>query len=387
MALLLDRLFSSVALSHMAVDLLNGQRAVLLAYWSVPFGLNNAALALISTIYVVIGALLQPIFGYISDRIGPRWIVVGGVLWISIFFIIAVFTPGKDALFFLLAASLGSASFHPAGTMQATDRGHTHFSGRETTATAYFFVFGQTGYFFGPIVGGPLLDRFGPPGLLPLAVVGLMVGLSAARQMRVSPHDKNIPLSETPRLINPNRIKLTFLPLVLFLVLAAFQGWVQQNMITFVPKYLLDLGQNASVYGVIAGLFMGGSAIGNALAGHLADHYGKRLITIGSFALSGLPILMISHIGWSPWLFALAPLAGALTGAPYPIIVVLAQRMVPGKMALASGLILGFLFSSGALGTWFTGYLADIWGFPFIFQMTAGLAFIAAVFSLSLIDQ
>jgi hypothetical protein len=52
MPLLLDSLFSSIALGHLMVDLLNGSRPVLLAFLSGPLSLTNANIALISTLYV-----------------------------------------------------------------------------------------------------------------------------------------------------------------------------------------------------------------------------------------------------------------------------------------------------------------------------------------------
>jgi hypothetical protein len=41
MALLIDRLFSSIAMGHLIIDILNGQRAVLLTYWSGPYHLTK----------------------------------------------------------------------------------------------------------------------------------------------------------------------------------------------------------------------------------------------------------------------------------------------------------------------------------------------------------
>jgi MFS transporter, FSR family, fosmidomycin resistance protein len=170
MSLLFDRLFSSVALSHLFVDILNGQRAVLLAYLSGPLGLTNATLGLVSTTYVVSAAFIQPFFGHLADRTGPRWVVAGGVLWMAFFFSLALITPGSLALALLVLASLGSGAFHPAGTMQATLSGRTLYAGKETTATAFFFVFGQMGHFAGPVLAGPLLENFGTWGLLCLVL-------------------------------------------------------------------------------------------------------------------------------------------------------------------------------------------------------------------------
>jgi hypothetical protein len=58
--------------------------------------------------------------------------------------------------------------------------------------------------------------------------------------------------------------------------------------------------------------------------------------------------------------------------------VVLAQRIISGGMALASGLILGFIFSSGALGMLLTGPLAENYGFPTVLVLTTGLVLLAA---------
>ena len=107
MSLLFDSLFSSIALGHLMVDLLNGSRSVLLAYLSEPLGLTNANIALISTLYVWTASITQPVFGWLTDRFGPRWLAAGGLVWMMIFFMLAMFLPGKESLFLLVIASLG----------------------------------------------------------------------------------------------------------------------------------------------------------------------------------------------------------------------------------------------------------------------------------------
>lgn len=175
--------------------------------------------------------------------------------------------------------------------------------------------------------------------------------------------------------------------IVALAVVAILQAWTQQNMITFVPKYLKDLGQAPAIYGLVAGLFMGGSALGNVIGGHLADHFGKARVAGTALALASIPLYLISRVGWSPWLYLLVPLSGMLTGSVHSIIVVIAQSVIRGGMALATGLILGIMFSAGAFGTLLSGPLADTRGFPLVFEMTAGLVLIASLVSLRLRNQ
>ena len=164
--IILNGVFSSVALGHLSVDMLNGTRPISITYLSASLGLSNTTLAAISSGYVWAASASQPLFGWLADRIGTRWLVSLGILWMFIFFSLAMVITGPLSLAFLILASLGSAAFHPAGTMESTLVGRELYAGRETTSASIFFFAGQFGYFLGPIVSGPILDRYGDIGLV-----------------------------------------------------------------------------------------------------------------------------------------------------------------------------------------------------------------------------
>ncbi|RIK28657.1 MAG: hypothetical protein DCC56_15435 [Anaerolineae bacterium] len=369
MSLLLNSLFSTVALSHLMVDVFNSARPILLTY----LGLSETNIAIISTIYIWAGALAQPFFGWISDRVGPRWMAAGGVLWMTIFFTGAVFVTGTGGLVCLIIAALGSSAFHPVATVQATLQGRALLQGRDTTSTSLFFMAGQIGHFLGPILTGLILAQLGLHWLLILSIVSVPIGFSLAYQLRHNhPHPK--PKHDDGKI----RLQTSIGFIILLGSVATLQSWAQSNMIAFVPKYIKDLGQSAVIYGSIAALFMGGSALGNVIGGHLGDKYSKRKVAATALFLAAFPMFVISQIGWSPWLYVLIPLSGACTGAVHSIMVVLAQRAISGGMALATGLILGFIFSAGALGLLITGPLAEKFGFPTVLVMTTGLVLLAS---------
>jgi FSR family fosmidomycin resistance protein-like MFS transporter len=369
MSLLLNSIFSTVALSHLMVDVFNSARPVLLTY----LGLGETQIAVISTIYIWASALTQPFFGWMSDRVGPRWLAAGGLLWMTIFFTGAVYVTGTGGLVCLIIAALGSSSFHPVGTAQATLQGRDHLAGRETTAAALFFMMGQLGHFIGPILTGLILAWLGLHWLVILPIVSIPIGFSLAYQLRHNhPHPR--PAEGDGRI----RLQAGIGFIILLAAVATLQSWAQSNMIAFVPKYIKDLGQSALTYGNIAGLFMGGSALGNVIGGHLGDKFTKRKVAATALFLAAFPVFTVSQIGWSPWLYLLIPLSGACTGAVHSIMVVLAQRAISGGMALASGLILGFIFSAGALGLLITGPLAEKHGFPTVLLMTMGLVLLAS---------
>lgn len=351
------------------VDVFNASRPVLLTY----LGLTETQIALYSAIYVWVSALTQPFFGWISDRVGPRWLAAGGVLWMTVFYSGAVYIPGTWGLLCLIIAALGSSSFHPVGTVQATLQGRSRLKGRETTAASLFFMAGQMGHFLGPVITGFILFRWGLPTLFILPVVSIPIGFSLAYQLR-----HNHPHPKAQHGDDKIRLQAGWSFIILLATVATLQSWSQANMINFFPKYLKDMGMNAATYGNIAGLFMGGSALGNLIGGYYGDRFAKRKVAALALLLASVPIFIMSRIGWSPWLYLLIPLAGACTGSVHSIMVVLAQRIISGGMALASGLILGFIFSSGVLGMLLTGPLAENYGFPTVLMMTTGLVLVAS---------
>jgi FSR family fosmidomycin resistance protein-like MFS transporter len=385
MSLLKDKIFSSLAWTHFIVDVMNAQRTILLAYFSGPFGLSNTTLGGINTLYAFSGSLAQPIFGYLADRFGPRWVITGGVFWMAAFFTLAVTIPGPVAMVFLVLASLGSGAFHPAGSLSATLRGQTHMAGRQTTAASWFFFFGQLAFFLGPILGGRVIDTVGPAGLVSAAVVGVFLGWMSLKVIKPGVLVQKKPVTQAGQ---PFRLRLNSpIPAVIALAfVAASQAWTQQVMMAFLPKYLRDLGYTATSYGFYAALFMGASALGNVIGGRLADRIGKKTVIITSMLLTGLPIFFIGMVGVNAGLISLILLAGLLSGSTYSVIVVKAQNTVPGGMGLATGLILGFMFSVGSLGSWLSGYLADVYNMALVFQMASALCFIAGLVAL-LIDH
>jgi len=86
---------------------------------------------------------------------------------------------------------------------------------------------------------------------------------------------------------------------------------------------------------------------------------GMRIATVWPLILS-VPAGLACFLATPVWvIFIAAGLAGMLVGGQHSILVLHAQRILPVRQGLASGLILGFTFASGAIGTWLSGMIAD----------------------------
>jgi FSR family fosmidomycin resistance protein-like MFS transporter len=80
-------------------------------------------------------------------------------------------------------------------------------------------------------------------------------------------------------------------------------------------------------------------------------------------------------------------LAGFFGGMPHSVLVIAAQSLLPGRRAFASGLTLGLMFFTGAVGTYLLGVIADEVGLAVALRNAAFLLLLAAVAALVLPKQ
>lgn len=379
MRLLRQPAFLAACLGHLGVDLLNGQMGVLLAALSLSLGLGNAQLGLIATAYALLGSLSQPFFGWLADKDGGRWTVAGGVLWMLAFYALFALTSGPLAIGFLIAASLGSGAFHPPGAANAARVGAYALAGQAATAASIFFLFGQIGLSAGPALGGFIVEHGGYGGVRWLALGLLPVGLFIVWAMRgvVAPAR-----SASQSRAAPSGAALGFFSLVL--LISGLRVWAQSAITTFAPKFYQDQGIAPGEYGVIVAVFMAGTSLGGVAGSWLADRTNYTRTVIGSLALSILPFIFLP-LASGVWVYGLAFVAGAFNGGPHSILVTMAQKALPDRAGLASGLSLGIQFAIGALGVYVTGLLADATSLTFALQANAALALVCTVLSLGLL--
>ena len=172
--------------------------------------------------------------------------------------------------------------------------------------------------------------------------------------------------------------------MIAFALLVGLRCWAYGNLAGFLPKYFLDGGIDLGIIGILAALYMGGSAIGNLIGGALSDRWGKRNVIVGSLVLVTVAMFGFAQSGTSNWIYLFTPLSGMFIGASQSAVVVLAQNLMPNRMATASGLVLGFMFSTEAVGIYLSGLIADASGLETVFQITPLLTLIAAFLALTL---
>ncbi len=333
----------------------------------------------------MLASLTQPLFGWLADRYKIRWISGLSLLWMVLWLSVTVTVTGSWVIGTLIVAALGSAAFHAAGTERATTRGKRLLFGKAATAASLFFLFGQLGLAVGPAIGGALLERMGTIGVLVLTVVSVPLAINSIYRLYWR---KSLAVAD-PNAIHGRKVESSneyykdVWVIIGFCVLVMFRTAPQVASMTFLPKLFYDRGYDPGAYGIVTTVFMGGTAIGGLIGGFMSDRWGRRRIIQLSLLAAVMPMYYYP-VAQGLAVYILVFLAGFFNGGSHAVIVVIAQSLLPNRRALASGLTMGFMFASGALGSYLIGLAADYYSLVSAMQINGLLCLLAAGLSLIL---
>jgi FSR family fosmidomycin resistance protein-like MFS transporter len=320
------------------------------------FDLGNGQIGLITLAYTGTSSLTQPFFGYLSDRHGRRWfapaMLIWGALWVSLYGF-----AGSYAIFLALAALAGLASgaYHPFGASNAAAVSDER---DRNSALSIYTVGGTTGYALGPIVGVILLGLFGMHGTGLLILPGILFASLIYSQMgRVEQARRRLVAAARPQ----GPIAWSVLARVVGLVM--LRAWVMLAVIQFIPIWYDELGYSRVTYGALSTTIILAGVIGTLGGGLAADRFGPRTVMVASLLLAVPPLLIFAGVP-GPIAFLTGALFGIFGDASLSVTLVVAQRLMPGRTGVASGMILGIGFITGGIGVPLTGRLADAVGIP-----------------------
>ena len=374
-----NRALVTLMLGHFTNDAFGGVLTILLPNVKDRFDLSNGAIGLVVLAYTAASSLTQPIFGHLSDEHPRRWFAPLTLLWGSSFVAAYGFAP-NFAVFLLLAAlaGVGSGAYHPLGAANAaavTDERHKNL------AMSLYTVGGTSGYALGPLIGAGLLWMFGRQGTAVLVVPGALAAFLLSRQMRHVERARRVSEQERGGVAgNVPRPQWGALSRVIGVVM--LRSWVFLSVLQFVPIWYDDLGYERDFYGPLVTTIILAGVVGTLLGGALADRIGPRRIVVASLLASVVPLLLFAGFPGT-WAFAFGFFFGATSDASLSVTLVAAQRLLPGRIGVASGVILGLGFVTGGIGVPITGALADAIGIRLALTSLGSLCVASALLALT----
>ena len=358
------KLIALLALGHLVIDLNQGALPAVLPFLRKAHGLSYAQAATIVLVGNLASSLIQPLFGYFSDRIARRWLLPASVFLSGAGLALIGVAPGYGAILALvLVMGFAVASWHPEGYKTATGVA----GDRKATALSWFSLGGNAGLALGAPVATALVTGVALSGTLAMLVPSLIVGgLILAMLPRINSAAAPVQTTAaTARGVNMPRA------MALLIALVAVRSWATLGFTTFVPFYYLDyLKADPRLVGTVLFVFLGAGALGTVAAGPLADRVGPRLFMRWVF-LAAIPFgLLFVHTS-GVLAFVMLGLYGAVLTSSFSVSVVLGQAYLPRNAGMASGLIVGFAIGAGGLGVTALGWVADRWGLPAALTLSA----------------
>jgi len=145
------------------------------------------------------------------------------------------------------------------------------------------------------------------------------------------------------------------------ILVTMLRSWVFLSVLQLSPIWYSELGYSQAFYGSLAAAIILAGAVGTLLGGGFADRIGQRRVIVTTLLLA-IPALLLYVAFPGPQGLFLVALVGFFCDASLSITLVMAQRMVPGRIGVASGVILGLGFVTGGIGVPITGRIADLFG-------------------------
>jgi FSR family fosmidomycin resistance protein-like MFS transporter len=381
MTLLRNHTLLAVTLGHFTVDAFNGMLPILYPLLVGRLHLSYAQVGLTITVFGLAASLPQPLFGYLTDRVGSRWLAPLSTLWLAGALGLAGLSPNYLALVSLVClAGLASAAYHPQGVVAASLASQD----RRASAVSIFTLGGNMGFSLGPLIGATLFTQAGASGSLVVIVPALFVAAalyhSLGRTTEATPTRDGHPPGGATGLAAPSAGGLAAPSaggLAALIAIITVRAWVQTSLSNYLPLLARSRGNSLVQASQLLFLVLLALAVGGLLAGFLSDRIGRRPVLL--FSMTGLaPLVGLVLFGPGPVPFLAAVPAGLLLGASLPVTLVMTQELLPRSLGVASGVAFGLSFTAGAIGAAITGLVADHAGLPAAMAILALLPVIGA---------
>ena len=377
--------------THAANDFYTGAVAALLPFFIIHADYSYAAVAGITLAATALSSVAQPVFGFISDAFGTRWLSLAGLLAAGI----GVAASGLVAhsylaVWIVIAVSgIGVAAYHPAATMEARELG-----GGTSSAMSLFSVGGNVGVALAPTAVLLVVGWLGLAGtwllVFPAIALGIVYAVVSWRRMfgQAKPNTvaqvskKSAQHTAQAEVTTQDQTQPTPQPAVaddwrafgwLTLVLATWSvAYVGTS--TFVSLYSIERFDSTPGFAAIAlSLFPAAGAVGTLIGGWFADRFGRLRIIRTGYLLAALATVAIV-VAPTPWVVILATAAlGVSLFLPFAAQITMSHSYLPNRIGVASGVTLGLTLSLGGVVSPLLGQLADRTSVQTVFIVLAAL--------------
>ena len=375
----------SLAIGHLVTDLQAGALPIVLPHLKEMFSLTYAQMAAIVLTQNVTSSVIQPVFGYITDKRSlPTLLPYCAALAGAGFAAIGWVSSYAFLLLTVIIIGVSSASYHPQASKTV------NFLSDENSKAQNMGLFSLGGN--AGMAAGSMMMTFliGLEGGIHNTMYFVLPGLLVfGYMMHFMPEYKRVniehALKQATTKAKQEAAKLSYFGLGLLLFFIFMRSTIHTGMSTYLPLFFMKFRDCEPVFAsLLVTVFLLGGVAGTYIGAVLSDRLGARAIIFGSMVLSIPPIWALDMVYTEFAIVAAVGLAGFFIIGSNATTIVLAQTMLPNNVGMAAGLTIGFSVGLGGLGVTILGVLADNFGLPFVIQLLTWLSIGSALVTLKI---
>jgi FSR family fosmidomycin resistance protein-like MFS transporter len=346
---------------HICTDINQGALPAVLPFLVLHKNISYASAAGLIFAANSVSSLIQPLLGYLGDKISWPWLMGLGVLLAGGGLALVGFLDQYWAIFIaVMISGVGIALFHPEGGKIA----HLVAGEKKGSGIAIFSVGGNIGFALGPVIASIALTVWGLRGtavfLAPAAVMAAVVLLCLPglhRILAASAQRKAAVKNSTTQDDWPSFVKVS--------ACITGRSVVSYGLTTFIPLYFaaifmlpeVSASARLTLFSIVA-------AAATLFGGYAADRIGFTRVIRGGFTLLA-PLLFLLPVLESvrPATLLLIPIAFAVS-CPQGASIALGQKFLPNHIGTSSGIMLGLAVSVGGMAAPGIGWIGDHYGLP-----------------------
>ena len=372
-----------LSLGHSMVDLYSSIIATLQPLLIERYTLSLTQVGIMGGVFLFSSAVMQLFFGVVSDRIHSRMFAVLSPAFAGIVLSSVLHASGFPMLLVVtFLGGLGVAAFHPFSTKEASVAGGQ----RRGLAVAIFVSCGTLGLSMGPAYFSTVIEWAGAESLSWAAIPAVVVSVILFWKLP-SPGSaasgKHTGVKRTS--VDYGLLKAYWKPLALHYVFVVLRSIVQVGMVQFLTVYLYNVrGFTFRETSLALTVCLFSAAAGSFLGGGLAERIGGPKVMVVSMACATpFLALFVATTGWISLLSLF--IGGTFLLLTIPVIVVMAQELIPSQAATVSGLMMGFAWGvAGMIFVPLIGWTADRVGLEPMFWVLAFLPLAGLLLSLKI---
>lgn len=373
------RVLFAISIAHLLNDMVQSIVPSIYPIIKGEMGLSFIQIGVITLVFQLTSSLLQPFVGMYADRRPSPYALAAGMCFTLTGLIWLAFTGSYAAMLGAVSViGIGSSIFHPEASRVA----QLAAGGKKGLAQSIFQVGGNGGTAIGPLLAALIVLPHGRLAVLWFAVAAIMGALILTRVGRWYKRVVNNISGQRRKVrsvvdhLSKRRINMALAVLV---VLTFSKQFYLASMTSYFTFFLIDKFGVSIQYSQIALFaFLAASAIGIIAGGYIGDKIGRKYVIWGSI-LGAAPFAIAMPYAGLTLTIILAIIVGLVISSAFSAILVYATELKPGKVGMIAGLFFGLSFGLGGVGAAFFGWLADIRGIYFVFEISTLLPLLGIV--------